>query len=183
MADPLDGRARLDLHGRLLLAPCAPAARFVLRGGADVAARAGAAFGAIPSLEACRASAAGERAALWLGPDEWLLLAPRAEEDAAEDALRRALDGAPHSLVRISDRHAALAVGGPRAEALLAAGCPLDLDPAAFPEGACTRTLLGKAEIVLWRHRPLGFRVEARRSFAAYAWDLLAEAAREHAVP
>ncbi|MBM3627171.1 MAG: sarcosine oxidase subunit gamma [Alphaproteobacteria bacterium] len=183
MADPLDGRARLDLPGRLLLAPCAPAARFVLRGGADVAARAGAAFGATPSLEACRASVEGERAALWLGPDEWLLLAPRAEEDAAEDALRGALAGAPHALVRVSDRHAALTASGPCAEALLAAGCPLDLDPAAFPEGMCTRTLLGKVEIVLWRHRPLGFRVEMRRSFAAHAWDLLAEAAREHAVP
>ena len=183
MADPLDGRARLDLNGRLLLAPCVPAARFVLRGGADVAARAGAAFGAAPSLEACRASVAGGRAALWLGPDEWLLLAPRAEEDAAEDALRRALDGAPHSLVRVSDRHAALTASGPRAEALLAAGCPLDLDIASFPEGTCTRTLLGKAEVVLWRHRPLGFHLELRRSFAAYAWDLLAEAAREHAVP
>ena len=172
MADPLDGRARLDLHGRLLLAPCAPASRFVLRGAADVAARAGDAFGAVPSLEACRASTAGERAALWLGPDEWLLLAPRAEEDAAEDALRRALDGAPHSLVRVSDRHAALTARG-----------PLDLDDAAFPEGMCTRTLLGKAEIVLWRHRPASFRIEVRRSFAAYAWDFLQEAAREHAIP
>ena len=183
MADPLDGRARLDLHGRLLLAPCAPAARFVLRGAADVAARAGDAFGAVPSLEACRASTAGERAALWLGPDEWLLLAPRAEEDAAEDALRRALDGAPHSLVRVSDRHAALTTSGPLAGALLATGCPLDLDDAAFPEGMCTRTLLGKAEIVLWRHRPASFRIEVRRSFAAYAWDFLQEAAREHAIP
>ena len=167
MADPLDGRARLDLHGRLLLAPCAPAARFVLRGGAEVAVRAGAAFGAAPAAAAADAP----------------LLAPRAEEDAAEDALRRALDGAPHSLVRVSDRHAALTASGPRAEALLAAGCPLDLDIASFPEGTCTRTLLGKAEVVLWRHRPLGFHLELRRSFAAYAWDLLAEAAREHAVP
>ncbi|MFZ9487431.1 MAG: sarcosine oxidase subunit gamma, partial [Alphaproteobacteria bacterium] len=125
----------------------------------------------------------GARAALWLGPDEWLLLAPRAEEDAAEDALRRALDGAPHSLVRVSDRHAALTASGPRAGALLATGCPLDLDDAAFPEGMCTRTLLGKAEIVLWRHRPASFRIEVRRSFAAYAWDFLQEAAREHAIP
>ena len=53
----------------------------------------------------------------------------------------------------------------------------------AFPEGMCTRTLLGKAEVVLWRHRPQSFRVEVRRSFAAHAWDFLQEAAREHAVP
>lgn len=183
MADPLDGRQRLDLPGRLLLAPCAPAARFVLRGGADVAARAGAAFGAMPPAEACRAASTGERAALWLGPDEWLLLAPRAEEDAVEDALRGALASVPHALVRVSDRHAALTASGPRAEALLAAGCPLDLDATAFPEGMCTRTLLAKAEVVLWRHRAASFRIEVRRSFATYAWDFLREAAREHAVP
>jgi len=85
--------------------------------------------------------------------------------------------------VRVSDRHAALTASGPRAGALLATGCPLDLDDAAFPEGMCTRTLLGKAEIVLWRHRPASFRIEVRRSFAAYAWDFLQEAAREHAIP
>jgi sarcosine oxidase subunit gamma len=62
---------------------------------------------------------------------------------------------------------------------LLNAGCPLDLDLAAFPVGMCTRTVLAKAEIVLWRTSAEVFHVEVWRSFASYVTEYLAEAARE----
>jgi len=68
-------------------------------------------------------------------------------------------------------------VEGADAAALLNAGCPLDLDEAAFPVNACTRTLLGKAEIVLWRMAPERFHVEAGRSFMPYLRAFLREAA------
>jgi sarcosine oxidase subunit gamma len=59
-------------------------------------------------------------------------------------------------------------------------GCPLDLDDAAFPPGRATRTLLGKAEIVLLRpDTPHTYRIECWRSFAPYVRGLLAEVARE----
>jgi len=45
----------------------------------------------------------------------------------------------------------------------------------------CTRTLFGKAEIVLWRTTPDTFRIEVWRSFAPYVLGSLAEAAREYA--
>ena len=73
-------------------------------------------------------------------------------------------------------------VSGPDAAAVLNAGCPLPLGLAAFPGGKCTRTLFGKAEIVLWRKEETAFRIEVWRSFAAYLADLMAEAAREHQV-
>ena len=62
---------------------------------------------------------------------------------------------------------------------LLNAGCPLDLDPSAFPVGMCTRTVLAKAEIVLWRTRQDQFHIEVWRSFADYVSSFLAEVARE----
>jgi sarcosine oxidase subunit gamma len=123
----------------------------------------------------CRAATAGGRSALWLGPDEWLLLI--AEADAA--ALETALAGLPHALVDIGHRQSALIVAGPRAADLLNAGCPLDFDPDAFPLGMCTRSVLGKTEIVLWRTGAQAFRVEAGRSFLPYVWRFLEEAARE----
>jgi sarcosine oxidase subunit gamma len=43
----------------------------------------------------------------------------------------------------------------------------------------CTRTVLAKAEIVLWRTAAQSFHVEAWRSFLPYVWAFLAEAARE----
>ena len=59
---------------------------------------------------------------------------------------------------------------------------PLDLDQAAFPVGMCTRTLFGKAEIVLWRKADDAFRVEVWRSFAPYVLGCLGEACREYGV-
>jgi sarcosine oxidase subunit gamma len=83
----------------------------------------------------------------------------------------------PHSLVEVSDRQVGLVVNGPEAEAVLAVGCPLDLDQAAFPVGMCTRTVLSKAEIVLWRTGPQTFHLEVWRSFSAYLRQYLAASA------
>lgn len=155
-----------------------PAARYVLRGGPQVRSAAQAALGFTIQEIACRAGGGGERAALWLGPDEWLLIAPVRLALALPALLHRALGDLPHSLVDVSHRQVALAVSGPQAATLLAAGCPLDLDASAFPVDMCTRTMLAKAEIVLWRTGSLEFRVEVWRSFAAYVSQFLAEAAR-----
>jgi sarcosine oxidase subunit gamma len=155
-----------------------PAAqRFVLRGDGAARAAAEGALGVPVPQQACRAGSNATRAALWLGPDEWLLLAPAADRQA-EDALQGALAGLAHSLVDVSHRQVGLAVSGPAAERLLNAGCPLDLDTRAFPVGMCTRTMLSKAEIVLWRTGAQEFRLEVWRSFAPYVTAYLAEAAR-----
>ena len=155
-----------------------PATRYVLRGGSDVRSAAESALGfGIPGM-ACRATLEGDRAALWLGPDEWLLIAPQPPPCGFAAALAEALERLPHSLVDVSHRQSALAVSGPQAMTLLAAGCPLDLDASAFPVGMCTRTVLAKAEVVLWRTGPQVFRVEVWRSFVAYVSQFLAEAAR-----
>lgn len=122
----------------------------------------------------------GDRLSARLGPDEWLLCAP--PEDAAdiERSAAAALANEHHSLVDVSHRYAAFSVEGPQAHVLLAAGCPLDLDPSAFAAGTATRTLLGKAEIILWRlHEAAAYRVECARSFGPYVSDFLQEAARE----
>ena len=160
-----------------LLEPLVPATRYVLRGGPEVRAAAESAFGVDIPARVCRASAKGDRAALWLGPDEWLLIASEVGSSAGS-ALSAALDGRPHSLVDVSHRQTAFTVSGPQAALLLAAGCPLDLDQSAFPVDMCTRTVLAKAEVVLWRTAPQAFRVEVFRSFAAYVSRYLAEAAR-----
>ena len=154
------------------------AARLVLRGGREVRLAAEAAAGVGIPAQACRAVVQGERAALWLGPDEWLLVAPAAEGAALVSSLERALAPLLHSLVDVGHRQAASALHGPRAATLLSAGCPLDLDESAFPVGMCTRTVLAKAEVVLWRTAAQTFRLEVARSFVAYVSLFLAEAAR-----
>ncbi len=158
---------------RVLPAAC----RWVLRGDEAVRAAAEDALGLPVPAEACRAGTSGERAALWLGPDEWLLIAPEGQQGLS-DRLARALEGRAHSLVEVSHRQVGLLVHGDAATTLLASGCPLDLAERAFPVGMCTRTVLAKAEVVLWRTGPGEFRLEVWRSFAPYVTQFLAESAR-----
>jgi sarcosine oxidase, subunit gamma len=116
----------------------------------------------------------GGRAALWLGPDEWLIVDDAAGNLVADCAKAKAL----HSAVDISHRNVAILVSGPAAEDVVSAGCPQDLSLETFPVGAASRTILGKIEIVLLRTAKDGFRVECWRSFSDYAFTFLTEAAR-----
>ena len=114
-----------------------------------------------------------------LGPDEWLIGAPESEADLLASAIAADLAGRVHSLVDVSHRNVGIDVEGARAADALNAGVPLDLGEAAFPAGSATRTLLGKAEIVLIRYaggRPR-YRVECWRSFSTYVHGFLHEAA------
>jgi sarcosine oxidase subunit gamma len=167
------------------LQPLPPAMRFILHGDARVRAAAAAAWGAAFSEEPCRAVQQRTRATLWLGPDEYLLLGTLSgdsaeSETAAADALEHTLKDLPHALVDVSHRQFALQVSGPHAAAILSGACPLDLDLGEFPVGMCTRTVLAKADIVLWRTHEAEFHVEAWRSFAAYVTGLLREIAFEN---
>ena len=94
-----------------------------------------------------------------------------------------ALEGveALHSAVGISHRNVAIEVSGPSAAAAINGGCPQNLLPEAFPLSACSRTVLGKIEIVLWRTGEETFRVECWRSFAPYCFAYLSAAARDAA--
>jgi len=179
---PLD-RAALPRGDDFSLRVAPRAARFILRGSRDAAARVGKRFGAAPPLEPRRANAADAHAALWLGPDEWLLIAEGETPEALGVDLEAALGAGPHSLVNISQRQLGLDLQGPNAARALNAGCPLDLSLAAFPVGEATRTMLSKAEIVLWRRGARQFRVEVWRSFADYAVAFLTEAARRAPPP
>jgi sarcosine oxidase, subunit gamma len=171
-------RSRPLIAASSVLEPLPPATRYILRGGQAVTAAAERAFGVGMPANACRALTAGDRAALWLGPDEWLLLAHATDAAGIAAALAAALADLPHSLVDVSHRQSALAVSGPHAASVLSAGCPLDLDASAFPVGMCTRTMLAKAEVILWRTGAVVFRIEVARSFVAYVSGFVAEAAR-----
>lgn len=117
------------------------------------------------------------RFALWLGPDEWLVIDEAGGDPLADCAKVKQL----HSAVGVSHRNVAIGVTGPGAEAALSAGCPQDLSLAAFSVGACSRTIFGKVEIVLYRTAEDAFRVECWRSFSDYVFTFLSEAARDAA--
>ncbi|RAX39938.1 sarcosine oxidase subunit gamma [Rhizobium tropici] len=170
---PLAGR-----HGgssTVRLTPAAPASRISLRAPADSVGALSQALGLqLPTRPKTSVSGNG-RHALWLGPDEWLVI----DENGAELVGVAASAGVLHSATDVSHRNTAIVVSGPGAEATLAAGCPQDVSLSAFPVGACSRTLLGKAEVVILRLDDETFRVEVWRSFSDYAFGLLAEGAED----
>jgi sarcosine oxidase, subunit gamma len=174
---PLEG---FDLPSgpRFALAEAPFAARFIVRGGEAARLASSLAFGAeLPRALGVAGEAEG-RAALWLGPDEWLLLSERAAPDTLAEVLESVLEGTAHSLVDVSHRQIGLLASGPAAARALNAGCPLDLALPAFSIGFAARTLFDKAEIVLWRRTDEAFHIEVWRSFAPHVASLLAEAAR-----
>ena len=156
-----------------------PFARFVFRGPEGAAQAMSEAFGISLPRDACRASVAADRAALWLGPDEWLLLCPFGGLDAVAGEATDRISQLPYSLVDVSHRQVGLRLSGRRAVTVLSGGNPLDLDVAVFPVGMCTRTVLAKAEIVLWRTAPESFHIEVWRSFAPYVRGFLREHMQE----
>ncbi|WEX10203.1 sarcosine oxidase subunit gamma [Chelativorans sp. AA-79] len=170
----LEGRA-YEGDG-ISLAHAAPASRLSLRAPqASLQALSGAL--AIELSQRPRSAAAnGARAALWLGPDEWLVI----DDGAADLTTICAKADVLHSAVDISHRNTAILVSGPRSEEVLNSGCPQDLSLDRFPVGAASRTVFAKAEIVLWRTRQDAFRIECWRSFSDYVFSLLEKAAREN---
>jgi sarcosine oxidase subunit gamma len=147
----------------------------------DLRAAAGPMTGAeLPlALDACRAATHGGWSALWLGPDEQLLVGPDSAHAQLAPRLAAALAGIAHSIVDVSHRQAAIELTGPGATLLLAMGCPLDFDPAQAPVGFCTRTVYAKAEVVLWRQDRQRFQLQAWRSFLPYVTGLLALGSQE----
>ena len=122
------------------------------------------------------------RAAIWLGPDEWLIVAADGEAAPLEQAIRAARPPADPwlSVVDLSQSYAALLLSGSRTRELLAKGCPLDLHPRAFGSGSCAQSTLAKARVLL-RAVEDGTAVEVwfRNSFADYAIRWLIDASAE----
>ncbi len=89
----------------------------------------------------------GARTALWIGPDEWLIIDSATSSLVDDLAKVKVL----HSAVDVSHRNVGILVSGKGADAVINGGCPQDLSLKAFPVSAASRTVLGKIEIVLWR--------------------------------
>lgn len=119
-----------------------------------------------------------EYLSLRLGPDEWLLVSEKLNETASQE-ISGSFGSQFHSLVDISHRNVAIEIEGNAARRLLNTNCLRDLDEKAFPAGSASRTLFGKAEIILARPTsPSRFRLECWRSFARYTSALINDAAK-----
>jgi sarcosine oxidase subunit gamma len=133
--------------------------------------------------ESNRAATASERTALWLSPDQWLILAPFAERVAVLDKLRSSLAGQHVSIVDVSANRVVLELAGPKARETIAKGCGLDLHPRVFGPGHCAQSLVARSQALIWQTDDAPtYRLLVRPSFAGYVADFLIDAMREYAL-
>jgi len=122
----------------------------------------------------------GTRHVLWLGPDEWLILAEPGSALELESSVRAAIGDGRGAVIDVSANRTTIAVSGPRARELLAFGCSLDLDERRFKPGMCAQTLLARANVIVVPVGPAvepSFRILVRPSFASYLAAWLTDAA------
>jgi sarcosine oxidase subunit gamma len=136
--------------------------------------------GPLPTVP-CTASRFGEVEVLWLGPDEWLVLAPPGRERELAAGLRRALDPHDGAVTDVSAQRAALEMTGVHVREVLARGCSIDLHPKVTPMGSCVQTLLARAGVVIVVHDSSAsdFLVLVPASFADYLASWLIDACTE----
>ncbi|MFI1337460.1 sarcosine oxidase subunit gamma [Streptomyces sp. NPDC020845] len=142
----------------------------------------GLALGLRLPVEPDTAVCAGDLTAVWLGPDEWLVVGrPGAQRDL-ESRIRSAAGDGPVSVTDVSAQRTTVLVAGPSARDLLSHGCSLDLHPRAFGPGRCAQTTLARTQVVLVARDPSGEElwVLVRSSFAGYLTDWLLDAAVEY---
>lgn len=150
-----------------------PHCMLALRGRAGDAAKVRAFAGLELPREPNTVADAGTIRALWLGPEEWLLVCERtaAELPAVPDGL---------TVTDVSHGRAALRLSGPQARNALAKACALDLHPHAFPVQRCAQTLIAKIPVLLDHVHADAFDLYCPRSYAGSFWHWLIEACEEY---
>ena len=142
----------------------------------------------LPTLPLSSATAA-DLALLWLGPDEWMLVTPPEQADAAFADAAKALASVHHQLIPVGDYYTLIDVSGPRAREALMKLTTLDLHPRAFKAGMAAGSMFGRAHATLWQvtddaaEGGSHFRLIVRWSMADYLWCLIADAARAFGTP
>ncbi len=127
----------------------------------------------IPLPGPCTFTSADGVDVLWMGPDEYLVLAAPGRQAELEAALSRE----SAAVVDVSAQRNVVRLTGAHAADVLAHGCSIDLEVS--PPGTCVQTLLARTGIVLMV-REEGFTILVRQSFSDYCRAWLADASLEY---
>ena len=124
---------------------------------------------------------------LWLGPAEFLVVAPEnAHESVGGDlvpALIESLGEGQGQVVDLSANRTIFELSGTQSRAVLEKGCSQDLHPRVFKAGTALATEIGHIPVMLWKSGDDTFRVLPRASFADYLGRWLVDGMREFASP
>ncbi|HUS55686.1 MAG TPA: sarcosine oxidase subunit gamma family protein [Thermohalobaculum sp.] len=118
------------------------------------------------------------KGAVWMSPDELLLLTDYDQADTLVAALGQALARDHHMAVNVSDARAVITLSGGGVAEVLAKGAPVDLSEAAFPVGTARRTHVGGIAVGFWRKAEREWEIVCFRSFARHLFDWLIESSK-----
>ncbi|NBB81895.1 MAG: sarcosine oxidase subunit gamma, partial [Alphaproteobacteria bacterium] len=125
--------------------------------------------------------------ALWLGPDEWLLVTDPGAEGALKDRLETAFAGLHASVVDVTDNATMLRLTGHAVRTVLAKGMPMDTHARGFAVGEVRQSVLAHVDVIchlVEETEAAGATVDlyVRRSFADHVWTWLEDAGAEFGV-
>lgn len=178
MSDAISALAGARSSGMVEIAEAGLKGMITLRGdlssGAIAKAVNDATGAAIPAQR--RVETGAEGLAIWMSPDELLLVVDYATVAQTVTALETALAGEFALAVNVSDARAVFTLKGAQARDVLAKVCPVDF--ADFAEGEVRRTRAAQVAAAIWRGADDEWTLVCFRSVAQYMFDLLSTVAR-----
>ncbi len=114
--------------------------------------------------------------ALWLAPNEWLIIS----NDSLDTNMAAAQKFMAHTaMTDLSSNRVIFALKGSNAREILAKYCDFDFHPSVFSVGSCAQTLFAKSQTIIECTAANEFHIYVRNSFSRYVADLLIDASRE----
>ena len=113
-----------------------------------------------------------EKFALWLGPDERLVILPKDQIMTVGMNLERELQGIHYSSVDLSSGQIILDLKGEEVLNILSKGCSVDLHQKYFNVGQCVQTSIDKINVICFPLANNHIRIIVRRSYseALFTW-------------
>lgn len=176
MSNAVSALGNVSFDGFAKISEIGPVGMISLRAKADVKGLAKAIKAAVgTSVPAQRQiEVAGDKAAGWMSPDEYLLIMPYGETEAALAAIEAALKGEHHLAVVVSDARAVFRIVGAKADQVLAKLSPVDF--AKMGPKELRRTRAAQVAAAFWKDGD-AFTLVCFRSVAAYVMGLLTHSA------
>lgn len=115
----------------------------------------------------------GDLKALWLSPDQWLILCPRARAAELAANLATALTGIHAQVTDVSDMRSVLRLEGDNLRTTLAKGTSTDLHAAEVKPGFVKRLKFSEVGALINIVEDQVFDLYVFRSQADYVWDFL----------
>jgi sarcosine oxidase, subunit gamma len=121
----------------------------------------------------------GDIKALWLSPDQWLILCNGEKANELHAELLKEL-GTTHSLaVNVSDMRAVIRLEGDGIRETVMKGSTLDLTDGSYTPGTVRRLRFAEIAALLHVVEDTVFDLYVFRSYADYTWEFLLKAARK----